>query len=78
MIPHEMAAATRMQCQACMRNRMRRPDSRGNRREAKAGSAATGASVVQDDVEEGTVDAQVTIVVNEAQLAELIQKEIDP
>jgi hypothetical protein len=30
------------------------------------------ASVVQDDVEEGTVDAQVAIVVDEAQLSELM------
>jgi Group II intron, maturase-specific domain len=31
-----------------------------------------GASVVEDDVEEGTVDAQAAIVVDEAQLSELI------
>ena len=31
---------------------------------------------MEDDVEEGTVDAQVAIVVDEAQLVELIQKEI--
>ena len=35
-------------------------------------------SVVQDDVEERAVDPQVAIVVNKAQLAELIQKEIHP
>jgi hypothetical protein len=33
---------------------------------------------VQEDVEEGTVDAQVAIVVDEAQLAELIQKKTHP
>jgi hypothetical protein len=35
-------------------------------------------SVVQDNVEKGTVDAHAAIVVDEAQLAELIQKEIHP
>ena len=43
-----------------------------------AESTATAGSVVQDDVEEGAVDAQVAIVVDEAQLSELIQKEIHP
>jgi hypothetical protein len=35
-------------------------------------------SVVEDDGEKGTMDAQATIVVDEAQLSELIQKEIHP
>ena len=42
------------------------------------GAETAGASVVEDDVEEGTVDAQTAIIVDEAQLAELIQKEIHP
>jgi hypothetical protein len=35
-------------------------------------------SIVQDDGEEGTMDAQTAIVVDEAQLSELIQKETHP
>ena len=36
------------------------------------------ASVVEDNVEEGTVDAQTAIIVDEAKLSELIQKETYP
>jgi hypothetical protein len=35
-------------------------------------------SVVEDHIEEGTVDTQTTVVVDEAELAELMQKETHP
>ena len=40
--------------------------------------AGTGALVVEDDIQEGTVNLQATVILNETQLPKLVHKETHP